>query len=61
MDILGIGMMVADFRQAGMTACVRKRLKFKVKTWSVQALSSFPGNSGPFVHCDISHTEVDVV
>lgn len=31
-DILGIGMIVADFRQAEMMACVRESLKIVVKS-----------------------------
>ena len=45
-DFLGTGMMVADFRQAGMLSCSRERLKMLVKTgasWSAHALSTFPG------------------
>src|SRR4029434_10809655 len=45
------GMMVADFRQGGMVARVRERLKILVKTpasWLAQALSTFPDTpSGP--------------
>ena len=50
-DFLGTGMMVADFRQAGMVACPSDRLKRTVKTsasWSAHVLSTFPGTpSGP--------------
>lgn len=43
---LGTGMMTIDFRQGGMMACARDRLKMVVKTvesWSAHALSTFPG------------------
>ena len=42
-DFFGAGTMVADFRQAGMVDCVRKRLKIVVKTCescAAQALST---------------------
>ena len=45
------GMMVADFRQGGMVARVRERLKIFVKTpasWLAQALCTLPDTlSGP--------------
>ena len=48
---LGTGMMIADFRQGGMVARVRERLKILVKTpasWLAQELSTFPDTpSGP--------------
>ena len=52
-DFLGTGMMIADFRQGGMVARVRERLKILVKTpasWLAQELSTFPDTpSGPAV------------
>lgn len=48
---LGIGMMVADFRQEGTVACDRDWLNILVRTpesWYAQALSTFPSTpSGP--------------
>uniref|UniRef100_A0A8C7YUY7 Chromodomain helicase DNA binding protein 3 n=1 Tax=Oryzias sinensis TaxID=183150 RepID=A0A8C7YUY7_9TELE len=50
-EFLGIGMMMDDFRQAGMKACASDRLNIFVKTWeswSAQARRTFPGTpSGP--------------
>lgn len=45
-DFFGIGMMLDDFRQAGMEAYTRDRLNIVVKTresWSAQAFSTLPG------------------
>ncbi len=50
-DFFGTGMIVADFRQGGMTALTRERLKILVKmevSWWAHALSTLPGTpSGP--------------
>ena len=50
-DFFGTGIIVADFRQGGMTAWARERLKILVKvgaSWLAHALSTLPGTpSGP--------------
>ncbi len=48
-DFFGMGMIVKDFRQDGIEACVRERLKRLARTpesWSAHPLSTFPGMPG---------------
>lgn len=58
----GTGMIVADFRQAVMVACVRERLKSLVKyQWELvcKALRTFPGTpSGPAVFLGLEEADV---